>query len=120
MQGNTFEFTAPSDGEYTIAVTTFDSGYYESAPVVVGGDASVNLCEVLNADIRVEGKTLQVSSGTDIKRVEVYNMLGQLCCSEAFDNVTNCSVALDNLASGVYIVTIVSKKGNVQQSKFML
>lgn len=120
VQGNTFEFTAPSDGEYTIAVTTFDAGYYESAPAVAGGEASMGLCEVLAADVRVVGKTLQVSSGTEIRHVAVYNMFGQLCRSNTFNDVTDCSVSLDNLAPGMYIVTIVSEKGSVQQSKFIL
>lgn len=118
--GNTFEFEVPTDKEYTIAVTAFDTGYYESAPAVVGGDASVGFCELLSADVSVVGNTLQISSGTGIKYVAVYNMLGQLCCSSKFDDVTNCSVSLDNIASGMYVVTVVSEKGSVQQVKFML
>ena len=59
-------------------------------------------------------------SGENMQSVELYNALGQLVRIEHPATSTFCTVPLDNLSSGIYMLKIISNDGTASVRKFII
>ena len=55
--------------------------------------------------------------GGDIQYVEIYNSVGMKVASKSITDSE--SIKIDNLASGIYFMRILDKKGNVSTTKIV-
>ena len=58
-------------------------------------------------------------TGEDIQRVELYNSLGQYIRTEQSSSGTECTLPMEQLTSGVYILKIFKNSGEVGVKKFV-
>ncbi len=58
-------------------------------------------------------------TGEDIQRVELFNSLGQYIHTEQSSSGTECTLPMEQLASGVYILKIFKNNGEVGVKKFV-
>lgn len=63
--------------------------------------------------------TLNIKTNENIEKVEVYNVLGnKIISADSFHDVNNCSVQVDELSKGVYILQITTQEG-IRTEKFI-
>jgi hypothetical protein len=63
--------------------------------------------------------TYIVVEGSDIKEVEVYDMMGRKVISSGVENSSSSVIYIDNLTSGIYLVRSIDVYNNVSTKKFI-
>lgn len=58
-------------------------------------------------------------SGKNMQYVKLYNALGQLVRTENAESGNICTIPLDHLSSGIYLLKIISTEGNASVQKFV-
>jgi hypothetical protein len=62
---------------------------------------------------------LNITSNSNIKAISVYNITGQLTKELTYNNLKDVSLAIDNLAQGMYMLQIIDELGAKVTSKFI-
>ena len=63
--------------------------------------------------------TYIVVEGSDIKEVEIYDMMGRKVISSNVENSSSSVIYVDNLTNGIYLVRSIDVDNNVLTKKFI-
>ncbi|AWH86421.1 hypothetical protein HYN59_15480 [Flavobacterium album] len=107
-------FTVPETGDYWIHfdVQSFENQglfYIDDISLTVQGSMGVgeNLLSAVSAFPNPVSDRLSVSNPTQIDKIEMYTLTGQMLCSEAV-NAMNHTIDMSSLSSGMYMLHIYS------------